>query len=224
MTTSVEGCAYCGSMENITDDHVPPQNLFPKPRPATGLIKVPACRRCNSSASKDDEYFRLKLCMGAHVLDNPSAKANRETAFRSLTRPEAPGLKKAFLSDVRTLQLRSQAGLHVGLAFEVDPQRIHRVVERTVRGLFYHETGLRLLLKNYKVTIYSNDTLKENSPDALENLNRTVLKPLSQIQPTIIEGEVFMYRYLQTEKDPFFSAWALTFFRNVSFLAITEIL
>jgi hypothetical protein len=54
-------CVYCGATENLTEDHVPPQCLFPKPRPR--LIKVPACKACHAPTSKDDEYFRMGVCI-----------------------------------------------------------------------------------------------------------------------------------------------------------------
>jgi len=53
-------CVYCGHTKPLTDDHIPPQSLFRKPRPAD-LIAVPSCRQCNISASKDDEYFKTVI-------------------------------------------------------------------------------------------------------------------------------------------------------------------
>jgi 5-methylcytosine-specific restriction endonuclease McrA len=53
-------CIYCGAAEDLTVDHVPPKNLFPKPRPSD-LITVPACRTCNKSYERDDDYFRLAM-------------------------------------------------------------------------------------------------------------------------------------------------------------------
>lgn len=221
MTAQTKGCVYCGSFDNVTDDHVPPRNVFSKPRP-NNLITVPACQNCNSSASKDDEYFRLKLCMSEQVGDHPGAKVNRDIVFRSLNRIEALGLRKSFLSDIRMVQPRTQAGLYLGkkFAFDVDLQRIHRVVERTVRGLFFHETGQRLC-PEYDVAIHSNDTLSENSANFLEELRKTILLPLAQIPPKVIGDEVFMYRFHVTQEDPFVSVWALTFYQSVPFLALT---
>ena len=59
-------CVYCGREAQLTSDHIPPKNLFPKPRPSN-LITVPSCKRCNRSASKDDEYLRLVLVMREDV-------------------------------------------------------------------------------------------------------------------------------------------------------------
>lgn len=50
-------CIYCGATEDLTDDRVPPKNLFPRPRPQS-LITVLACRACNGWPAKDDEETR----------------------------------------------------------------------------------------------------------------------------------------------------------------------
>ena len=49
-------CVYCGSFGPLHMDHVPPENLF-EPLAGSNLITVPCCKSCNSSASKDDQYF-----------------------------------------------------------------------------------------------------------------------------------------------------------------------
>ena len=205
----------------MTNDHVPPKNIFPKPRP-NNLIKVHACKSCNSLASKDDEYFRLKLCMSEQAGNHSAVQNNQEAAFRSLNRAESPGLRNSFLSDIHTVQLKTQAGLYLGerLAFDVDLHRIHRVVERTVRGIFYYETGHRLC-SGYDVNVHSDDTLREQSAEILDELHRNTLIPLSKIPPKIIGNGVFMYRFHITQEDPFVSVWALTFYERVSFLALT---
>ncbi len=70
---SVRGvCTYCGRAREITDDHVPPQNMFPSPRPPD-LITVPACRRCNQGFSMEDEYFRIAV-LGPAALQDPRAR------------------------------------------------------------------------------------------------------------------------------------------------------
>ena len=106
-------CAYCGSKENLTDDHVPPKNLFPKPRPSN-LISVPACTSCHSNTSKDDEYFRIKLCLRDDAGNHPSARTNWDSIFRSLKRDKAKGLKKQFFKDIKKVRLRTSSGLYLG--------------------------------------------------------------------------------------------------------------
>ena len=96
-------CAYCGETRPLTDDHVPPKNLFAPPRPPD-LITVPSCNQCHDPMSKDDEYFRLALANRADVAEHPDAVGVWPALMRSLQRPEAPGLKRSFLGEVRKVE------------------------------------------------------------------------------------------------------------------------
>jgi len=205
----------------VTDDHAPPRNIFPKPRPSD-LITVPACLNCNASTSKDEEYFRLKLCLGEQVGDNAAARKNRATIFRSLERPQAAGLRRSLVSDIRTVQVRTPAGIYLGrrLAFDVDIERIFRVVEKTVRGLFFNETGQRLH-PGYEVRVHSDDTLRDEPAEVLEEWRQTIIIPLAHKTAKVIGNGTFSYRFHVTGEDPFLSVWALTFYSKVSFLCLT---
>ena len=131
----------------------------------------------------------------------------------------ASGLKRAFASDIREVWIPAPAGLYLrALAFDVDLQRIFRTIEKTVKGLFFHEMGYRLS-SDYEVAVQSNDTLKDK--DFLEELQQTILIPLSQKPPKVIGNGTFSYRFHSTEEDPFVSVWALTFYREVPFLCLT---
>lgn len=221
MSSPLRNCAFCGSDENVTRDHVPPRNVFPPPRP-NDLITVPACFKCNSATSKDDEYFRLKLCMSEQVGNNPDARNNREIILRSFERDTAAGWKSSFISDFRTVQDRTPAGLYLEkrLAYDVDLQRIFGIVEKTVRGLFFHETGRRLH-PSYGVATQSDDTLRHEPAEFLEELRQTILFPLAQKLPKAIGRGAFSYRFHVTEEDPFCSVWVLTFYGQVGFLCLT---
>jgi hypothetical protein len=214
-------CVFCGKTGDVTDDHIPPKNIFPPPRPSN-LITVPACQKCNSSTSKDEEYFRLKLCMSQEVGDHPEARKNRDIIFRSLYRKEAKGLKNSFVQDVRKVQLRTSGGLYLGkrYIFDVDLKRIFNVVEKIVRGLYYHEKGYKLD-DGCEVDVHSNDTLMDNSPEVLEDIKEKILTPLSSKIPVILGTQTFSYRFQIMDEDPRFSVWLLTFYGNVSFLSLT---
>ncbi len=214
-------CAYCGISENLTDDHVPPKNLFPKPRPSN-LITVPACPECHSGTSQDDEYFRLKLCLRDNSGDHPNARANLESIFRSLRREQAAGFKKLILSDFHPVQLHTPSGLYVGkgLAYDVDMNRIRYVVERTVRGIYFAESCHPLGLNN-EVRVYSNDDLGLQPREVLDQLSQTILAPLAANAPKVIGDNVFSYRHQIMVENPIFSVWAITFYGHVSFLCLT---
>src|SRR5947208_269514 len=86
-------CVYCGKVGPITMDHVPPRLLFPDPKPA--LITVPSCFKCNSSASKDDEYFRLVVCIREDVGCQADMSGILASVIRSAQKASAPGLRTA---------------------------------------------------------------------------------------------------------------------------------
>jgi hypothetical protein len=109
-------------------------------------------------------------------------------------------------------------GLYAGkrIAYDVDSNRIRRVVERVVRGLYFAESGNPLGLNN-EVRIYAN----QEPDDVLEQLKQTILIPLATYPPKVIGNNVFLYRYHIVEESPVFSVWGVSFYGQVPFLAMT---
>jgi hypothetical protein len=210
-------CTYCGAKRIVTDDHVPPKNIFLPPRPSN-LVTVPACRPCHGATSADDEYFRTCLCLKRECGNHPDARGNWPAIFRGLARPE--GFKRAFLSSTFTVRQFTPSGLYAGneLGFNVDLGRLFRVVERTIRGLYFHETGNRISSK-YGVQIHCEDSLRGTSKRDLDELHETIISPLANMPATVIGANVFWYRFGLTTQPPV-SAWALTFYGAVSFLGL----
>jgi len=204
----------------MTKDHIPPQELFPSPRP--NLVTVPACPRCHRGTSKDDEYFRLKLLLRHDVGDHPKARQNWDAIFRSLLRPEAPGLRRLFFGDFQRVPLRTPGGGSLGHAtgYDVDLVRIRRTVERFIRGLYFAERATPLGSNN-EVRVYLDEDLQEEDPSALESLTNTILRPLAARMRVAIGGDVFHYWFYVAEQNPAFSAWLLRFYSCVSFLGLT---
>ena len=218
---TADSCLYCGSQEDLDNDHVPPKCIFPKPRP-TGLVEVRACRKCNGGASKDDEHFRMMLCLSQDIGETPEAQKNWAPIFRSLKRPQARGMMKALLGSIRPVRAMSWGGVHLGtrMGFKVDLTRINRVIERTVRGLYFKEMNQRLP-EGYDVTVFCDETLINELPVILNKLQETLIIPLAAAPPKIIAPNIFFYRVLIAEDNPAATAWALTFYERKSFLAIT---
>ena len=214
-------CAYCGASDRLTRDHIPPEKLFPRPRPGN-LITVPACGDCHSDTSKDDEYFRLKLCLREDAGDHPRARENLPAIFRSLSRRKAVGFRKSFFSDIRAVQLRTPAGIYVGrrLCYNVNMVRIRRVVERIVRGLYFAERASPLRFAN-EVRVYANEDLQQGNQNVLEELTKNILVPLAAQIPKVIGDNVFSYRFHIPEENPVYSVWGLSFYGAVSFLCFT---
>jgi hypothetical protein len=215
-------CAYCGILGDTTSDHIPPKNLFPDPRPSN-LVSVPACKVCHGNTAKDDEYFRLKIIMRDGVLTNPNARAVWKTSvLDSLKRTKASGLRIQTMSDLTYVNLKTKSGLYVGRRFgyNVNMNRIRRVVQRIVRGLYFSESGKPLGLYN-EVRVNMDEDLMQQPPEFLEQLKQTILNPLASLPPKIIDNNTFLYRYYISKENPVISVWGLSFYGHVQFLAIT---
>lgn len=214
-------CAYCAASDRLTKDHIPPEKLFPSPRPGN-LITVPACGDCHSDTSRDDEYFRLKVCLREDAGNHPKARENWAAIFRSLGRVEAGGLRKSFSADMRSVQLCTPAGIYVGrrLSYDVDMVRIRRVVERIVRGFYFAERGSPLGLAN-EVRVYANEDLQQETQDVLDELTKNILLPLAAQTPKVIGDNVFSYRFHIPDENPMYSVWGLSFYGAIPFLCLT---
>jgi hypothetical protein len=135
-------CTYCQTAVATTADHVPPKNLFPKPRPTT-LISVPCCEPCNRSVSKDDEYFRATLISRHDIPQSSAVSELMDAVYRGLAREEASGFRKAFLDATSEVEITTPAGLYIGrgIQFDANYDRLEAVAERMVRGLYFTEAG-----------------------------------------------------------------------------------
>lgn len=213
-------CAYCGAYGEITRDHVPPEKIFAKPRPSN-LITVNACKKCHTPWSKEDEYFKIRMCLNDKARGHPDVNGNLKSVFDALNRPEAPGLKQALLNDWRDVELKSPGGIILGRtgAFQVDMNRICGVVERTVRGLFYFEKNIPLP-KDFGVKVISNEILSEQDAEVIEEFKSTIVGPLAAMTPTVIGENTFSYRSWHSHVLGV-SAWGLIFYDNVQFIALT---
>lgn len=131
-------CTYCRVREAETRDHVPPDCLFPVPRP-DNLITVPACRICNERFGRDDEYFHQCLMTAENLETVPTTEEPRERARRGLARPQAQGLLRKIVLSFQDVEVYSPGGIYLGTqpALRVDRQRILGVIERIARGLYF---------------------------------------------------------------------------------------
>ena len=154
-------CVYCGKeAKKITSDHIPPKGLFAKPY--EGLITVPCCHACNSRSYKDDEYLRTVIAMNQEVSENPDIARLWPQVKKGLTRPQS---KKFFNSILRCMELipvHTTSGRIVGhlLSIDVDLPRLNSVIERTMRGLYFHHRG-RILSTSVETHAYALDSFQE---------------------------------------------------------------
>jgi len=208
-------CLHCGSRKKITRDHIPPKSLFPKPLP-NKLITVPCCRKCNNTASKDDEYFRTAIVLRRDAGKHPEAKKVARRALRSLKRPEAKGLNRLLLSDFREFYRLSERGVYEPAAsFWVEFQRIERVASRIVRGLFWYEYGKRLS-DGYEVSAFNDSGIRHMDENQLH-----IFRSILEVRSKTVGKNVFRYWQRAVPEDKSMTAWLLLFYESVWFFCFT---
>lgn len=210
-------CTYCGLHREITDDHIPPKNLFPKPLPQN-LITVPSCMICNEGTSKDDEYFRLILSLRDETFDHPSVQNNWPKIKRSLECKSHGGLRRILIDSTQFVNLRSNAGLYLGKAgvIEPDSKRMDKVLRRIAKGLFYSETGYRLP-DNYDIVWHDITNVR----DLKQEEKDTIIQMLNYLEATPMKNfgnNVFKYRYMYTNDDPNCFWGTFSFYLRIWFL------
>jgi hypothetical protein len=118
----LNGCTYCDSMLAETRDHVPSRILLDQPYPKN-LPAVPACRECNNTLSRDEEYFAALIECAVAGSTQPE-KLRRDRVAGMLRRSPA-------------LQARIEAAKYEvdGLVhFHVEDHRIDKVVRKLALG------------------------------------------------------------------------------------------
>jgi hypothetical protein len=210
-------CVYCGG-EGTTYDHIPPKNLFSKPRPQ--LITVPACQPCNAGASQDDEYLRIFLLSDNRVQEHQKAQALMDAFRRSLQRPSATGLGISAARNLRRFPLITETGIYYGQGTELqyDFNRISKVLIRIVKGLFYHELQEVFPLE-YQIEVYSTGTMNLR-PEGI-NTGLAFIRYIRPENKRTIGDNVFSYGWALADDDSNTSVWYLGFFQVLPFLVVT---
>jgi hypothetical protein len=129
-------CVICGEHLATTVDHLPPKAIFSKPCPSD-LITVPACSRCNNESSMDDEQFRNDLSL--HIgMDTDKKRELLNRTARAIKRNKK--LQREIEKNRVLVELFSEGGVFLGRQMGVrwNSQAHDRVVERIVRGLYFH--------------------------------------------------------------------------------------
>jgi hypothetical protein len=211
MSTPTTGaCAYCGAIGTVTDDHIPPRNLFAPPR--VGLITVPCCERCRNGTWLDDEYLRIALSRRDDARAHPSLAALQPDIDRSLQRPEAPLLAARIERETEPAHYTTAEGLIVpGLVITPDFFKIARVMERITRGLYFREQG-RPLPEEFQVTIGAEPRFAE-----MDDILRRI-----RTEPKVVigGGGEFIYQWglrRRASDNAEASVWLLTFYDAVQF-------
>lgn len=194
----LDRCSICGVRSATTRDHVPPKNLFPKPRPQD-LITVPACAHCNNGSSVEDEDFRTYLSLQIGKQTDLTNKLWLQSK-KSLERRTA--MRQAFIESIKSLDLTLHLESEGCMAFEV-PERIYNVVfERVVRGLYYHHFN-EILGEAVKVSVVPLRRIDDVSFELVDNW------------PTYSIGDnAFVYKVSRASDSPESTAWIMQLYES----------
>lgn len=192
-------CAICGHRDAVTRDHVPPKGIFCKPLPGN-LIRVPACWACNNGASGLDERFRVFLGLQVGKNGGEAERFFREEAIASIQHNRK--LRNEILANVEPVSLATPAGIIYDQGFRVlwDSKAHDAIIERTVRGLYFHHYG-EVLGDRASVKVQWLRKL----PREVVNLSK------GWTLASLGKGEV-IYKYGRAEESPLNSLWIFQFY------------
>ena len=209
-----ELCAYCGTSEGLFQaEHAVPRCLWDSKRPSH-MVTVPSCGPCNQGYGEAEEYFRTVLVAMAGMGSHPEVeKLLAGKVKRGLHRN--PRLCRELTRGFGRRPQFTPSGLFAGWAwsFEVDLPRLTRVIEKTVRGLFFCK-GQRPLAPGYVVRVYPGNGFWQD--EGFQNL-------LAEMEDWAGVGDdVFQCRCLREGSDHDITVWLLVYYRSLAFFAWTE--
>ncbi len=134
-------CMFCGDeimKPDLTREHFVPKGLWPKGSRPLGVKTCPAHRSCNSGFSGDNEYFRDVMALEEGADHHPAIRDLREGTLRRKIDERAGSIAKT-LKNLRMRPARTLSGIVLPSqpSFELDWERIKRVICNVMKGVFY---------------------------------------------------------------------------------------
>lgn len=203
-------CAICGVNEATTKDHIPPKNLYSKPRDNDiNLNTVPACEKCNNGSSSDDEVFKVLI-----GITTGEYQTSPDKVIDSLAKTigENGRIAKQIFSSKREVYSQLDGVIQrQAVAVTFDRESYNQVIRRVVRGLYWMETGIALL-PEAKIRVFPGDELQI---DLAKNLMELMhLLPLRKLNKN-----TFLYRFIFSDDGE--DIWGLQFFgRHTTFVFV----
>jgi hypothetical protein len=204
-------------------DHVPPGNLF-EPYEKSNLVTVPCCRRCNNSASMDDQYFLVSIALREGARQKPEHDNLWRKALRTLQKKQASKFRLKVTSKIKFVQPVTPTGIILppALSIPIDGLRVIEVVIRIVKGLYFHETQTRLS-DTHRVIAHDELALQNPPIERIKEICqlRALIGQL-QTTPRKSIGKVFAYHWASKPAEPATTMWLLDFFDGIRFFCITQ--
>jgi len=194
-------CAYCGSDDGFTVDHVIPRALYPTAKAASPFprITVTACIDCNNGWADDEAHFRnVLLVAGAPT---PAVRELWEgKTRRSFTYSD--GRKRARDLAVQMVPVKTPEGERY-MIYPAKDERVLRIVRKIVRGLCHHH-GLLSPVKDEQVWA---------------DIQRFEVPPefLAEMTFAHADEDVLQYHCGVVDEPEMHSSWILNFYGRTRF-------
>jgi len=156
-----------------------------------------------------DEQFKvfLGLTVGYHL---DGDKSYRGPILRTMTHNRK--LRSDILASMRRVVIQDPTvpASQPAFAIPLNKQAHDTVVERTVRGLYFHHTG-RILGDRYPLTV-----------QWLRVLNDELFRMTNDWNTGTVGGSALVYKYEIGKDDPSLIAWVLQFFQKTWSIVISN--
>lgn len=207
-------CMFCGKDETFDPmnmEHFVPRGLWAGPRPS-GTKTCPAHVECNKRFAEDSDYFRLVIASDEDSLPHAEAQRVLDGPVTNMM-VDAPGRYLRHAKDFAFRSRYSRGGVYLGEqgCFPIDFQRINRVLQNVVKGLFYTLTG-KPLGQDREISVWDEENSRTETVDYFQ----------SRMGPWYdFSDEVFTWRHVFCEgmED---IACILQFYRKKLFFAATR--
>lgn len=195
----VQLCAICGIKPATTREHIPPSGIFLPPKP-NDLVTVPCCFECNNGSSQMNERFQVFLSLITGD-DSDTGKRLYHTKVEP-TLEHNKRLRRTIIDGIIEMDVRTPSGIYVGETHAVfwDSESHNRVIERILRGLYYHHSSGKIIGSKAKVKV---QYLKAISPEIDEKFAKFPLYSIG--------GDQFLYKFIFCPTKPLYSFWLFQF-------------
>lgn len=154
-----DGCVYCASSNQLTDEHVPPKVLLDAPLPTT-MGTVDACFECNNGFSDDELYLACVVECALTGSADPTAVV-RPVVRRALT--EKPKLRAR-------LERSAIDNLDGSVSWNIEFDRVEAIVVKIARSHLRFEFGEAIRHKPSAVVVLPLLTMASDVRQAFEEL------------------------------------------------------
>jgi len=209
MSKKIKQCVFCGEKKIVTRDHVISRGLFPEKYEKTNLIIVPSCEDCNSGFSSDEEYFRLFLNNLSMEHSKESEEIFNTKIKRSIER--RPQIGHKVKNKMELVDYFTKNGIYLGKKTKInisdnDWDRYHNVLDKYIKGLFYHEFKIPMSA-DYKI-----EHVLGNKDEYLQKITKEVNKW------NLDNKEIFAYAH-NSLSDSYDSIWVTVYYNTIVFIS-----